>query len=113
MASVLGAKLTASGFDLAIAKNGEEALTYLATNVPDVILIDLLLPGLNGFEILEQISQKPNLAAVPKIVLSNLDQPADWEKVKAFGVRKFLVKTSVSLEQIVGEVSAFCTSPQS
>jgi CheY-like chemotaxis protein len=111
MGTVLGAKLSSSGFELVMAKNGEEAMAYLAGGViPDVIVIDLLLPGMSGFDILAEMAKDPKMVAVPKLVLSNLNQPADWEKVRPFGVRKFLVKTSVSLEQIVGEINALCVS---
>ena len=111
MGSVLGAKLTASGFELVQTRSGEEAMAYLAAGaVPDLIVVDLLLPGMSGFDILAAIAKDQRLSAVPKLVLSNLNQPADWEKVRPYGVKKFLVKTSVSLEQIVGEISALCAA---
>lgn len=106
--SILSKKLTAAGFELFQAKNGEEALVTLRTVLPDVIVVDLLLPGMDGFEILRAIGGDARLKSVPKMVLSNLSKPSDVEKAKALGASKFLVKVAFSLDQIIAEIKGIC-----
>ncbi len=102
--TILGKKFISSGFDLTHTKNGEETLRELENIVPDIIIVDLLLPGMSGFEILEKIKGRDRLKSIPVMVLSNLSKPSDIEKAKALGVRRFMVKATSSLDQIVAEV---------
>ncbi len=102
--TILGKKLTSSGFNLEHAKNGEEALGMLSKGRPDVIVVDLLLPGMSGFEILQKLKMDDNLKGVPRMVLSNLSKASDIDKARVLGADKFLVKASTSLDQIVAEI---------
>lgn len=106
--SILAKKLSSSGFDLFHAKNGEEAMTALKTIVPDVIALDLMLPGMSGFDILTAARQDERLKSVPVIILSNLSKQSDIERAKSLGAQKFLVKAAVSLDQIVEEIKGMC-----
>ncbi|MDE2040992.1 MAG: response regulator [Patescibacteria group bacterium] len=107
--TILAKKLLSSGFDLYHSKNGEEALDTLKSVIPDVIVVDLILPGMSGFDILQAVNADARLRAVPKMVLSNLSKPSDIEKARALGAQKFLVKAATSLDQIVSEVRAMCS----
>ncbi len=102
--TILAKKLMSSGFDLSHAKNGEEALSILTKIHPDLIVVDLLLPGMSGFEILQQVKMNKDLDNVPRMVLSNLSKVSDIDKARALGASKFLVKASTSLDQIVAEI---------
>ncbi|MEN9524497.1 MAG: hypothetical protein RL536_566 [Candidatus Parcubacteria bacterium] len=102
--TILGKKLVASGFDLFHAKNGDEALKHLASNVPDAIILDLLMPGISGFDVLQKVKADPRLKNVPTMILSNLSKQSDIERAKILGAQKFLVKAAASLDQIVEEV---------
>jgi CheY-like chemotaxis protein len=106
--TILSKKLTDSGFSLVHAKNGEEALESLKTTIPDGIVLDLVLPGMSGFDILQQIKKDGMLAKVPVMILSNLSKQSDMERAKSLGAQKFLVKASVSLDEIVKEVRGLC-----
>jgi len=106
--SVLSKKLTSSGFYLFLAKNGQEALDHLKDSVPDGIVLDLLLPGMSGFEILQEIRKNQQTVNVPVMILSNLSKKSDIERAKVLGAQKFLVKAAVSLDQIVAEVRDLC-----
>lgn len=106
--TILAKKLISSGFDLFHAKNGQEALDALKTAIPDVIALDLMLPGMSGFDILQSIRMDERLKKVPVIILSNLSKPSDLEKARVLGAQKFLVKAAVSLDQIVAEIKALC-----
>jgi CheY-like chemotaxis protein len=106
--TIMEKKLVSSGFDLVHVKNGEEALNSLQSRIPDLIVVDLLLPGMSGFDILEKIKEIETLKKVPRMVLSNLNKSSDIEKAKSLGANKFLVKASTSLDQIVVEVKELC-----
>ena len=106
--TILGKKLISSGFDLIHAKNGEDALKALKDTTPDAIVLDLLLPGMSGFDILQKVKMDDKTKKIPSMILSNLSKPSDLEKAKMLGANKFLVKAAASLEQIVGEIQELC-----
>ncbi len=106
--SILSRKFLSSGFNLIHAKNGEEALTALESQVPDIIVLDLLLPGMSGFEILEKIKQNEKNKGIPVMILSNLSKKSDVEKATNLGADKFFVKAAISLDEIVKEVRGMC-----
>ncbi len=106
--TILAKKLTSSGFELFHAKNGDEALKYLANNVPDAIVLDLIMPGISGLDILQKIKDDPRLKDVPAMILSNINKQEDIERAKILGAKKFLVKAAASLDQIVLEVGDLC-----
>jgi DNA-binding response OmpR family regulator len=106
--TILAKKLISSGFNLSHAKTGDEALLMLSKMVPDVIVLDLLVPGVNGFDILQRIKATPQLAKVPVMILSNLNKQSDMDRARILGAQKFLVKAAVSLDQIVSEVRGLC-----
>jgi DNA-binding response OmpR family regulator len=102
--SILAKKFISSGFDLTHMANGEGAFAYLKDNIPDIIILDLMLPGMDGFEILQKIRMDERLKKVPAMILSNLSKPGDFEKAKMLGANKFMVKAASSLDQIIEEV---------
>jgi len=108
LGSILSKKLISSGFDLDYVKSGEEALMSLQKSKPDVIVVDLLLPVMSGFEILQKMKEDSALQDVPKVVLSNLSKASDISKAKSLGALKFLVKASTSLDQVVSEIGSVC-----
>ena len=101
---ILSKKLIAAGFDLIQTKNGLEALASLKSRIPDIIMLDLLMPGMDGFTLLQEIKKDPGLAKVPLVVLSNLSKQSDRERAKILGVDRFLVKATISLDQICQEL---------
>ncbi|MBI2030208.1 response regulator [Candidatus Kaiserbacteria bacterium] len=105
LSSILAVKLSHEGCVGFYAKNGEEALEILSRETPDIILLDLLLPGMTGFEVLQAIRANSKMANVPIIVLSNLGQKEDMEKTKELGATKYLIKAEHDLDDIVNEVA--------
>ncbi len=102
--SILEKKFIASKFELVHVVNGEEALARLKVFTPDIIVTDLMLPGIDGFEILQKIRMEERFKKTPVMILSNLSKPSDFEKAKLLGASKYLVKAASSLDQIVSEV---------
>lgn len=97
-------KLASEGFDVQNAIDAQAAFTILEERIPKVILCDLILPGIDGFEILKRIKAEPKTADVPVVILSNLGQKEDLEKAMALGAKDFMVKANFTLDEIVTKV---------
>jgi len=106
LSSILQLKLDKENFKTIRAADGEEALNLLIEQgiKPDVILLDLILPKKNGFEVLETIRQDPTLEKLPVIIISNLGQPSDIDRGKALGVIDYFVKAKLSVDELVNKV---------
>ena len=101
------AALRERGFTVRVAVDGEEALRALAEGeAPDLVLLDLIMPKVSGFEVLRRLKQDPATARIPVIVLSNLGQKGDVERATEAGAVAYLVKAKVTLRELVGRVEA-------
>ena len=94
-------KLSRSGFEFLEATNGEEGLNKIIAEKPDVVLLDLILPRKNGFDVLVDMKSNKNTENIPVIILSNLGQESDIQRGLALGAKDYLVKTEVSLSGVV------------
>ena len=106
LSSILQLKLDKENFKTIRASDGEEALNLLIEQgiKPDVILLDLILPKKNGFEVLETIRQDPTLEKLPVIIISNLGQPSDIDRGKSLGVIDYFVKAKLSVDELVNKI---------
>ena len=87
------------------ASDGNEALALFEQNKPSLVLLDLMLPTMDGFAVLESIRKRTDAAKqVPIIVVSNLGQEKDKERAKSLGATEYLVKAEVSIEEIVEKI---------
>ncbi|TSC85168.1 MAG: two-component histidine kinase/response regulator motif-containing protein [Parcubacteria group bacterium Gr01-1014_17] len=101
---ILVRKLSGAGAKLLHATDSGEAFESLRNEKSDIVLLDILLPGQDGFEVLRQIRAKPETKALPVILLSNLGQKSDIDKGKQLGANRFLIKATASLDEIVNEI---------
>jgi len=92
------------GFDVVLAKNGTEALAAVSTELPDVLLLDIIMPHMNGIEVLEALRASPEHVDLPVIMLTNLGQPEDAERVGELGALAYLIKSNLSLKELVEHV---------
>ena len=98
---LISRKLKADNFDVFIALSAVEALKLTAGGlVPDFILLDLLLPNIDGFEFLKQIRENPILKTTPVIVFSNLSEEKDIVRAKELGITDFMVKSNFTLDEL-------------
>jgi len=97
-------KLEKLGWEVRIAMDGEEALAVLKDFVPDVILLDVVMPKMDGFATLAAIKKNPGLANIPVLLASNLGQKEDIDKGKALGAAGYVVKADLSIEELVGRI---------
>jgi len=97
------------GFKVVTARDGEETLQKYAEEKPDLILLDILMPKINGFEVLEELKVKQK-SPVPVIILTNLDQAEEVERGKSLGAVDYIVKTNISLKDLMSMVNNYIES---
>lgn len=98
-------KLTAEGYNVETAINGEEAMAMVLRNRPDIILLDVMMPKMNGVETLKALKADPRTADIPVIILTNLgDKEADAENAKKLGALDYLVKSEIELKDLSARI---------
>jgi len=105
MARAMVLKLTHAGFEATSANNGEEGLAILEKENFSLILLDLIMPKMDGFSVLEALKQK-NIKT-PVIILSNLSQEDDEKRAKELGAKDFFIKSNTPIAEIVERVNKF------
>lgn len=98
---ILIQKFESDKYNVLHADNGKDAVRIAHEEEPEVILLDIILPGMNGFEIIEKLKSDQMTADIPVVFLSNLGQKEDIEKGKELGAVDFIVKANHSLDEIV------------
>ena len=106
LANAYRVKLEKSGYEVMLAESGDQAVSILSTTRPDLIVLDLVMPGMDGFAILEEISKTPSLKGIPVVVSSNLGQKEDIDKAKSLGALDYFVKSDVEPDDIVTKIKA-------
>lgn len=97
-------KLGKDGFEVLTAGNAEEAEKIIKENMPDFVLLDLVLPGTDGFEILKKIRENPKMANTPVIIFSNLAEDKDIVKAKELGANDFMIKSNFTLDELSDKI---------
>lgn len=100
----LGDILSQEGYEMLSALDGEIGLRLAQTKKPDLILLDLILPRIDGFEVFKQLKENPVTKDIPIIILTNLERMEDVEKAMALGAKTYLVKAEYSLKEVVEKV---------
>ncbi len=103
---LISQKLIKEGYDIAEAVDGEKGVESVKKEKPDLVLLDLILPGIDGFEVLSRIKSNPALAQVPVIVLSNLGQKDDIERGLKMGAADYLIKAHFTPSEIINKIRA-------
>ena len=100
----LGDILTKEGYKVINALNGEEGLRLAKSEKPDLIILDLVLPRLHGFDVLKKLKEDKETEEIPVIILTNLEKMEDVNKALELGATTYLVKTQYSLEEVTGKI---------
>lgn len=100
-------KLEKENAEVWIATTGKEALSFLEKEPPNVVLLDLLLPGINGFEFLAALKQKEKWKNVPVIILTNLSQPSNVKIAKELGAADYIIKAETRLNDVIERVKKY------
>lgn len=97
-------KLDQEGYDVEEAVDGKEGVKQALAQKPDIILLDLILPGIDGFEVLRQLKEDEALAPIPVLILSNLGQKEDIDKGMKLGAKDFLIKAHFTPGEIIEKI---------
>jgi len=98
---LISKKIGQEGYDVVEAVDGEEGIKKVETEKPDLILLDLILPGVDGFEVLSRVKKNSNTKHIPVIILSNLGQKEDVDRGLNLGAEDFLIKAHFTPTEII------------
>lgn len=96
--------LKQENYEMISAFDGEAGLKLAQTEKPDLILLDLILPKVHGFDVLKKLKENPETKEIPVIVLTNLEGIGDVEKAVELGATTYLIKAEYSLEEVIGKI---------
>ena len=104
MIDLLQRKLTKEGYEVSVARDGEEGLKLMREVKPALILLDIVMPKMGGFEVMEEMGKDKNLKDIPVIVISNSGQPVEIDKAQRLGAKDWLIKTEFDPQEVVDKV---------
>lgn len=104
LSKVFQEKLEKSGYEVKVAADGDTALTVAKSFNPDAIVLDLLLPKKNGFEVLEILKSDQALKTIPVVIVSNLGEDSDIKRALSLGAADYYVKSEHPINEIVEKI---------
>ncbi|HEY5442213.1 MAG TPA: response regulator [Candidatus Saccharimonadales bacterium] len=104
LANVYVSRLQAEGFDIRRVNNGEDALATALSYHPDLVVLDVMMPKVSGFDVLDILRNTPETANLKIIMLTALGQPSDQERAKSLGVDEYLIKSQVVIADVVDRI---------
>ncbi|MBD3281901.1 response regulator [Candidatus Uhrbacteria bacterium] len=104
LAQIYTKALDQAGYDVALAQNGEEGLKLIEREHPSLILLDILLPHMDGFEVLETLKSRPALQPIPVLVITNLGNKEDVDRAASLGAAGYLIKAHALPKDVVGKI---------
>lgn len=107
LSSTLQKSLKEAGFSVTLAKDGKEGLQTVQEQAPDLVLLDILLPGLSGLDVLAKLKQEEKTKDIPVLILSQLSDQDNISRAISLGAQGYLVKSDYALEDIVKKVQEF------
>lgn len=107
---IYSARFMAEGYEVVTASDGEMALTVAVKEKPDLIVLDVMMPKISGFDVLDILRATPETKETKIIMMTALSQPADVEKGKSLGADEYLVKSQVTLTDVVDKVKKVLAS---
>ena len=104
LGEVLLKKLKNEGYETTLARDGAEGLKKISDIKPDLVLLDIILPSMNGYEILEAKFKDDAIKNIPVIIISNSGQPVEISRVLSLGVKDYLIKAQFDPEEVISKV---------
>jgi two-component system alkaline phosphatase synthesis response regulator PhoP len=101
---LLERKLTREGYSVVIATNGIDGLVKMREDRPDIVLLDIIMPKMGGFEVMEEMNKDETLKDIPVIVVSNSGQPVEIDRIKKMGAKDWLIKTEFDPQEVLEKV---------
>jgi len=100
-------KLESRGHDVTVALDGQDALDKLEKTSPDLIVLDLILPGKDGFYVLDAVKKNEKLKDVPVVIVSNVSKQESIDKAKELGATDYLVKASMTFDELMEKIESY------
>lgn len=104
LSSVLEAKLGEDNYGVVVCKNGQEALDYLVDSKPDLIILDIIMPVMDGHEFFDKVKENAKTSNIPVIFLTNLGNEEDHENC---GAEEYIIKSNISVEDLLERIKSF------
>ena len=104
LANLIETGLKKEGFDVCAEKDGKKGLALILEKKPDLVLLDMMLPGLKGFDIIEKLTEKKILPGMPVVIISNSGEPIEIERALKMGVRDYLIKVNFNPNEVIEKV---------
>jgi len=104
MIDLLQRKLTQEGYDVSVARDGEEGLEAMREVKLDLIILDIIMPKMGGFEVMEEMAKDKELKKIPVIVISNSGQPVELNRAQKLGAKDWLIKTEFDIQEVLAKV---------
>lgn len=106
--SLLKKRLVKEGFEVIVAENGDKGIKRIKEVMPDLVLLDITMPVMNGYEVMENMSKDNNIKNIPIIVISNSGEPVEIERIKKTKmVKDWIVKIDFDLTEVVGKIKKY------
>ena len=105
ISKLLTTQLTNAGANIMTAYNGKKAIEKLTLEKADLILMDLNMPVMDGFTAIEELKKRNDLKDIPVIVLTNMENPNDVQKVLEHGITEYLLKTEVGQKKLLEQIA--------
>ena len=104
MINLLQKKLATEGYEVLVTRDGEEGIRAIQEVRPDLILLDIIMPKMGGFEVMEEMNKNKKLEKIPVIVISNSGQPVELDRAQKLGAKDWLVKTEFDPQEVIDKV---------
>lgn len=104
LSDLLKKKLTQAGYEVSVAEDGVEGINQVEKSVPDLILLDIVMPKMGGFEVMKELQKREEFAKIPVIIISNSGQPVELDLAQKLGVKDWLIKTDFDPQEVLDKV---------
>jgi DNA-binding response OmpR family regulator len=104
---LLSKKFEKADFTTLVATDGKDAVKQLESATPNLVILDLMLPNMSGFEVLKTIRENNKLRTVPVIVFSNLSDEESMQKCTNLGIKEYLVKSNITPEELLTKIRKY------
>ncbi len=101
---LLQKKLTNEGYEVSVARDGQEGLKLIKEIKHDLILLDIIMPKMGGFEVMEEMQKDQELKEIPVIIISNSGQPVEIDKAQELGAKDWLIKTQFDPQEVIDKI---------
>ncbi len=106
LSNIYNKKFSLEGFEVFLATDGEKGLELIKQKMPDIVLLDIMLPKMNGFEVLEEVNKDEELKKIPIILLTNINQQEDIKRAYDLGVEDYIIKTFFTPNEVVEKIKS-------